>query len=213
MREFVKDAAETLFNIDNRVFTTIKDLFLKPGYVTKKYIEGQRARYLPPLRLYITASILYFLVISLVDSNQFLLAKINFGGEEDAFGDFLRYSMIVLVPAFAWVVQLVHRKQKRFYVQFLIFSVHLHVIWFFFFGVISICDHTLNTISLSSAGSFLVTAVSSLAKLSFFIYLVLFVKNVFDEGWGKSLLKSFLIMMGYSLFMAAVVFLYLFFWL
>ncbi len=210
---FLRDATETLFNIDNRFFTTIKDLFLRPGLVTKKYLEGKRARYLPPLRVYITVSILYFLVISLVDTNQFLMINMDLGGKEDAFGDFLRYSMILLVPAFAWVVQLAHRRQERYYVQYLIFSVHLHVIWFFFFGVISVCDHATNTIALSQAGALVVGIVSILAKISLLLYLVLFVKNVFGESWIKSIFKSFLIIFGYALFMLVVIIAYVFLWL
>ncbi|HAW82051.1 MAG TPA: hypothetical protein DCX27_21525, partial [Balneola sp.] len=54
LRIYLEDTVETLFNVDNRVFKTLKDLFLKPGKITKEYISGHRATYLPPLRIYIS---------------------------------------------------------------------------------------------------------------------------------------------------------------
>ena len=49
LKLFFHDAIESLFNIDNRWLKTLRDLFIKPGKVTREYIEGKRARYLPPL--------------------------------------------------------------------------------------------------------------------------------------------------------------------
>ncbi len=43
---------------------------LKPGFLTKRYVEGQRAAFLPPVRLYLTVSVIYFLVAAAVPESS-----------------------------------------------------------------------------------------------------------------------------------------------
>lgn len=59
-REFV---AETL-DIDSRLRVTLWPLFFKPGAVPRDYVAGQRAQFVPPIRLYVFASFFVFLVLS-----------------------------------------------------------------------------------------------------------------------------------------------------
>tara|TARA_B100000809_G_scaffold266834_1_gene332034 strand:+ start:6610 stop:7563 length:954 start_codon:yes stop_codon:yes gene_type:complete len=58
---------QTLFNIDSKVFRSLRFLIFKPGYLTKEYLEGKRVSYLPPIRIYLALSFLYFFLISVVD--------------------------------------------------------------------------------------------------------------------------------------------------
>ena len=48
---------------DSRFWTTIIPLLIKPGKVSKEYIEGKRQRYANPFRFYLTISVLFFLLI------------------------------------------------------------------------------------------------------------------------------------------------------
>lgn len=50
------------FHYDNKFWTTIKALFLKPGLITLEYINGKRAKYLNPIQLYIFVSSVFFLL-------------------------------------------------------------------------------------------------------------------------------------------------------
>jgi hypothetical protein len=45
---------------------TVVGILFRPGFLTNEYIRGRIVRYIPPLRLYLIASILFFLVLSLV---------------------------------------------------------------------------------------------------------------------------------------------------
>jgi hypothetical protein len=45
---------------------TAVSLLFRPGHLTNEYIRGRVVRYIPPLRLYLFTSILFFLVLSLV---------------------------------------------------------------------------------------------------------------------------------------------------
>ena len=52
---------EDVTHYDSKFFITIKDLLLKPGFLTKEYLAGKRASYLHPIRMYVFISFLYFL--------------------------------------------------------------------------------------------------------------------------------------------------------
>jgi hypothetical protein len=65
--ELAGDAWSELSGYDGRIAATFRGL-LKPGMLTRRYIEGQRARYLSPVRLYLFVSLVYFLVASAAPS-------------------------------------------------------------------------------------------------------------------------------------------------
>ncbi len=60
--EFLREAAEGLTHADSRVWRTLWSLLFRPGFLTAEHLLGHRARYLPPFRLYLVLSLLFFLV-------------------------------------------------------------------------------------------------------------------------------------------------------
>ena len=60
-RHAVEDVFESFWHLDGRVFRTLRDL-LVPGRIAINYLAGKRARYLPPLRLFVILSVLTFFV-------------------------------------------------------------------------------------------------------------------------------------------------------
>ncbi len=65
--ELAGDAWNELSGYDGRIATTFRGL-LKPGFLTRGYIDGQRARFLSPVRLYLIVSLVYFLVAAAAPS-------------------------------------------------------------------------------------------------------------------------------------------------
>ena len=61
VRELAGDAWHELSGYDGRIMSTIRGL-ARPGFLTREYLEGRRAHYLPPLRVYLIVSVVYFLV-------------------------------------------------------------------------------------------------------------------------------------------------------
>jgi hypothetical protein len=59
---FVHEFAEALTHADSSVWRTLVPLLRRPGFLTREYFAGRRARYLPPLRLYLFMSVLFFLL-------------------------------------------------------------------------------------------------------------------------------------------------------
>jgi hypothetical protein len=52
---------EDITHFDAKIFTTLKDLVLRPGFLTREYIAGKRVRYLNPVRMYVFISAVFFL--------------------------------------------------------------------------------------------------------------------------------------------------------
>lgn len=59
---FLKVAAEDVTHADSRLWRTLVALLFKPGYLTQEFLAGRRARYLPPVRLYLVLSVAFFLL-------------------------------------------------------------------------------------------------------------------------------------------------------
>ena len=81
LSSILADAADTILNIDSRIFRTLFPLYFRPGYLTTEYFEGRRVRYVTPFRLYFFLSILAFFLM------QFALGDVNFNNGGPDSGD------------------------------------------------------------------------------------------------------------------------------
>jgi hypothetical protein len=61
---FMKVATEDLTHADSRLWHTLGALLLKPGFLTRQFLDGRRASYLPPVRLYLVLSVVFFIWFS-----------------------------------------------------------------------------------------------------------------------------------------------------
>jgi len=62
--ELAHDLLEGLTHSDSRLWRTLTTLWFKPGKLTEEFVAGRRVAYLPPFRLYLILSILFFLMAS-----------------------------------------------------------------------------------------------------------------------------------------------------
>lgn len=58
---FIREATEDLTHADSRLWHTLSALLFRPGFLTREFLDGRRARYLPPVRLYLVISVLFFM--------------------------------------------------------------------------------------------------------------------------------------------------------
>jgi hypothetical protein len=70
MRALLKDVADDQFAFDAKLPRTLHALFLRPGLLTADYMAGRAARYIPPFRLYLLASLLFFVLLSFFNSRS-----------------------------------------------------------------------------------------------------------------------------------------------
>jgi hypothetical protein len=63
---FLREATEVMTHADARVWSTLLPLLTRPGFLTREYFAGHRARYLQPFRLYLILSVVFFLMAALL---------------------------------------------------------------------------------------------------------------------------------------------------
>lgn len=63
--EFVHEFITHYVALEGKLWKTLALLFFKPAELTREYRAGRKLRYISPLRLYITASFLFFLVVKI----------------------------------------------------------------------------------------------------------------------------------------------------
>jgi hypothetical protein len=69
--EFIRNFLGDSFAFDTRLWRTLVPLFTRPGRLSVDYIEGRRARYVPPLRLYVFAGFVYFTIVAIGGGGPF----------------------------------------------------------------------------------------------------------------------------------------------
>lgn len=74
---FVRDSLSELFGLDGRVWRTYGTLLFKPGRLTADFLKGRRQRSLSPLRVYIAATLVFFVLVSFLDP----IGRIQTGSE------------------------------------------------------------------------------------------------------------------------------------
>lgn len=62
LRELTAEAIAEFSGWDGRFLSSIRTLITKPGVLTLEFLQGRRVSYISPLRLYLFASVAYFLV-------------------------------------------------------------------------------------------------------------------------------------------------------
>lgn len=65
------DIADSVLNVDERLFRTIGPLYLRPGQLTLDYFAGKRARYVTPFRLVFFLAIIAFFAAQITVRNGF----------------------------------------------------------------------------------------------------------------------------------------------
>ena len=63
----LREILDNVFSSDSRLFKTLFLLVLVPGGLTRAFAQGRRAQFVPPLRLYITVSIMFFVIVAIAD--------------------------------------------------------------------------------------------------------------------------------------------------
>lgn len=62
---FLVESFVEYFGFDGRTWRSMAALLFRPGALTVEYVEGRRRRSLSPLKLYLTATLLFFIALSL----------------------------------------------------------------------------------------------------------------------------------------------------
>src|SRR6185436_393055 len=75
------DILHGVFHFEGKMWRTIPELFFHPGRLTRRYIDGERAKFVSPMALYLFTVFLMFGVFSFTTSNIFDSAKESVAGD------------------------------------------------------------------------------------------------------------------------------------
>ena len=201
-RPFRKIAGEFLeetFDIDGPVFRTLGALLLRPGVLTRDYLDGHRKRYTSPVRLYLVISVLFFVVTAWVAGKGFLLSEgqtldTHAAGQERLFSDYVPQLMFLLLPVFALLLKVAFR--QRTYFHHLIHALHLHSAAYIVLGIMMPLEQTSAWIVL--------TVIAQLLLLAYLLaYFVLSLRRVYQVGWLSALAWTGVILLAYMMLVAA----------
>ncbi|SDL30247.1 Protein of unknown function [Catalinimonas alkaloidigena] len=264
-RDLIGEYLGSAFNVDAKAARTFRDLLGRPGHMIRAFNEGKRVRYVPPVRLYLFVSALFFLLTALLSTDdrprrtpirfqsdgdsigittmqdldsvelplrgndavflQSELAQIaGYSNEQldsllsaksaeptflnrlmvrravrllhaeqhsfvDQFFQIISVAMFFLMPIFAFWLWLLYRRSSRYYFEHLIFAIYFHSLVFLLMIV--------------QAGVELIPAIGELINaligLLILVYLLLALKQAYQQGWGRTVAKFFLLLMVYGL--------------
>lgn len=69
------DILHGVFHFEGKVWRTLPELFLRPGRLTRRYIDGERAKFVSPMALYLFAVFLMFAVFSFTGGTSLSLPE------------------------------------------------------------------------------------------------------------------------------------------
>jgi len=64
--DFFHDFTHEMLHVDGRIFQSIRHLLLSPGLLTREYLQGHRARWISPIRVYLISSLIFFSLAAFV---------------------------------------------------------------------------------------------------------------------------------------------------
>lgn len=193
-KQFILDFLGDYFTYDSLILRSLKPLIFKPGFLTIEFIEGRRVRYIPPLRMFIFISILFFLVLGPIEQTVEIEKSEEAAFLDSFFNVWFPRLFFVLLPLFALFLYLLFRKPGRYYLTHFIFSVHFHAFIFLLMTVMVILiDHIFPTSVFLSQWSLMLTV--GLLQ----IYLVIALRRVYHQSWFATFGKTLLLNLMYSI--------------
>jgi hypothetical protein len=76
-REFLHEFIGHYVALEGKLWGSLRRLILKPGELTNEYMRGRRVRYVQPLRLYLTFSVLFFALLKFTGGDSDLEIKVG----------------------------------------------------------------------------------------------------------------------------------------
>lgn len=193
-KQFILDFLGDYFTFDSLIIRSLRPLLFKPGFLTLEFLKGRRVRYIPPLRLFIFISIVFFLFLGAVDTTAGTELSEESQFLDSFFSVWFPRLFFLLLPLFALYLYVLFRKPGRFYLSHFIFSIHYHSFVFLLLTLIVILiDYIFpSSVFLSQWSLFIAIFISQ-------VYLALALKRVYTQSWLITIFKLVLLNFMYSI--------------
>ncbi|GAB4238731.1 MAG: hypothetical protein Tsb0034_14460 [Ekhidna sp.] len=193
-RQFVLDFLGDYFTFDSLILRSVRPLLFKPGFLTLEFVNGRRVRYIPPIRMFIFISILFFLILGPLDKTVALERSEEAQFLDSFFSVWFPRLFFLLLPLLAFYLYVLFRKPGRFYLMHFIFSVHFHA---FVFVLLSLMVILIDYIFPSSVFLSQWSLIITIFLLE--VYLLLALKRVYEQRWLATIAKLLLLNFMYSI--------------
>ena len=64
--DFFHDFTHEVLHVDGRIFQSVRRLLLSPGFLTREHLQGHRAQWISPIRVYLISSVIFFSLAAFV---------------------------------------------------------------------------------------------------------------------------------------------------
>lgn len=183
-KQFILDFLGDYFTFDSLIIRSVKPLLFNPGFLTNEFIAGRRVRYIPPLRMFIFISVIFFLILGPVEQVSQVERTDEAEFLDSYFNVWFPRLFFLLLPLFALFLFMLFRKPGRFYLTHFIFSVHLHAFIFVLLSVMVILiDYIFPSSVFLSQWSLIITV------FVLEVYLLLALRKVYEQRWFTTLFK------------------------
>jgi hypothetical protein len=152
LSDLFHEAFHEFAHLDGKTVRTLRLLVTRPGKLTAEFLAGRRTRYITPLKLYLTCSVVFFGLTALVPDSSLRVIRMTYrasAGEaaldpasqrtweeaasaraSRAIVHDLPRAMFVLMPFFAVLTWALYRRARPFYVAHLYYAIHFHAFVF-----------------------------------------------------------------------------------
>lgn len=211
------------FHFDSKIPRSVILLLTKPGFLTREYWQGRRIRYIHPLRLFLFISVLFVASAAFYHQHfrkpgkavvivgggqptaeeqietervkkvvQELQGLVSIG--KDRFFNDLKYISFLMLPIYAFVFQILYRRKKRFYINHLVYTLHLQS-----FGYALVAVAMLIPFLFRHSTS----NVEWVTVMVLLVYMAQSLRYLYGQSWPKTIVKS-IIATGLLLFLMLV---------
>ena len=215
VKAIVRELTDNVFSFDSRFFITLKYLMIKPGFLTKEYWAGRRTTYLPPLRMYLVLSVLYFFLQGFMTEREHTMFQ-NSNSEAFAFNiddsspQFFHFIVDILNNGFIVMEERQLNDQDLLYnyipsamfilmpfMGLLLLLVYRNKNLFYSYHLITVLHFHCFVFFINSVEEF-IPIVDSIMPLFFFYYAVSMLKVIYQDSWVKTSMKFMILLITYG---------------
>lgn len=214
-RLLLVDFFNDYLSFDSKMFRTLIPLVLKPGFMTREFLDGKRMKYVPPIRLFIFLSFLYFGLIYLLGEEW--IGKFTVNGSEpgshnsERFLEIFRNNINLMIFAFTPIQALIfmpffRSETKKYYVNFFVYTLHLYSFLFLLGVTFQLSGWFLGFMSNQEVGDYLQLTFQIIGLIYFLLYTIISLKKVFNKKYNIFLFFVVLLMslLSFLIFFAAI---------
>jgi hypothetical protein len=83
LRRMLMEVMDDQLSLNSTLPRTIGALLFRPGHLTAEYVQGRIMRYVPPFRLYLVTSVLFFILLPVVADVNRIAEEVTIESEQD----------------------------------------------------------------------------------------------------------------------------------